>query len=332
MTPLRIFFLVISLSALVACASAPTTAPIPTPNRPPVIRIELGDDIDVSDLPRHMAVESLRELGYQVELLDFKDNALSAQALVQGDLDVGYLGGAIAWAAVQQGAKIATVLDGSSSLVVLATLSAIETCQDLAGKRIAVPSLTSNRAILTRKYIEKNCPTAQIEPIVISSQNNMLAAMTSGQIEGATIESSIVDDYRNQGKSDIHILVRFADEFPGIGGAGYVVRREFLDMYPQATRDLIRTTLLARRRLQDPDAFAAELVKFLKMEPATAKVEAARYVQQKFWNLNSALSEQVIQNNIDFLTDAGTLKPGLKPSAVADLTFQNAVLDEIGRR
>lgn len=332
MTIVRFVLVLIISSAFVACVSAPTTSSTQTASRPPIIRIELGDDIDVSDLPRHMAVETLREMGYQVELLDFKDNTLSAQALVQGNLDVGYLGGAIAWAAVQQGANIATVLDGSSSLAVLATRSTIETCQDLAGKRIAVPSLTSNRAILTRKYVEKNCPTAQIEPIVISSQNSMLAAMTSGQIDGAAIESSMIDDYRNQGKSDIHILARFADEFPGIGGTGYVVRREFLEMYPQATRDLIRATLLARRKLQDPDAFAAELVKYLKMEPAAAKVEAARYVQQKFWNLNSALSEQVIQNNIDFLTDAGTLKPGLKPSAVADLTFQNAVLDEIGRK
>jgi hypothetical protein len=38
-----------------------------------------------------------------------------------------------------------------------------------------------------------------------------------------------------------------------------------------------------------------------------------------------------LQDTIDFLVDTGAMEPGLKVEDVADLSYLNAVLDEIGR-
>ena len=40
----------------------------------------------------------------------------------------------------------------------------------------------------------------------------------------------------------------------------------------------------------------------------------------------------VLQTNIDFFVESGGLKAGATPNMVADLTYLNAVLDEIGRK
>ena len=41
------------------------------------LRIEVPTDVDITDLPRMMAADTLKEMGYTVEPLDFQDNTLS---------------------------------------------------------------------------------------------------------------------------------------------------------------------------------------------------------------------------------------------------------------
>ncbi len=330
------FFVPALCLAFAACApmsvAMPTTAPantVPATARPAEIRIELPIDPDLADLPRAMAADALREKGYIVHAFEFDDNALSIQALVQGHLDFSHVPSSYSWTAIQKGAPIVTVLDTNSDSGVIVVGPEIQKCSDMDGKSIAVPGLTSNRTLLFYKYIEKNCPGTHVEPVIIQSQASQLMGVTAGQVEIAGVQGSTFRKLQMSGPTDLHVLVSFGKEFPGLGGSQFVTRRDLIEKHPEVVEDLIREVLLARRKLQDPEVFADALVKYLKMEPQEAETMARGFFDQNLWTLDGGLSRERIQANIDFLVESDVLEPGLAPADVVDLAPLNAVLDEI---
>ena len=92
-----------------------------------------------------MAVEAMRELGYTVETIELSDNTQSVQALEQGTLDIGNINNAIAWSAVQQGAKSISIMDDRTDLPILLARPEIKKCADLDGKQVGVSALASGR-------------------------------------------------------------------------------------------------------------------------------------------------------------------------------------------
>jgi ABC-type nitrate/sulfonate/bicarbonate transport system substrate-binding protein len=330
-----LFFAIVAGAVLLAACvpvAMPTVAPTAASTRPAILRIELPVDVDIADLPRVIAADSLRDMGYTVEPLDFQDNTLSVQSLVQGDLDIGYIGAGITWPAVQKGAPIVTILDGTLDSGMVIVPPAIQECSDLDGKKIGVPSLTSNRALLLRKYIRETCPEVEFEPIVISNQTNQLIALSTGQIDGATVQNATFRKFQAAENTDLHPLVSFAQVFPGLGGAQMVTRRALLEQYPETVKDYIRADLMARRSLRDPQVLADALIEYVKMEPAEAKETADIFYNQGLWDLNGGITPERTQAHIEFLLESEIITPGLDPKvAVAD-SFVNEVLGELGRQ
>jgi ABC-type nitrate/sulfonate/bicarbonate transport system substrate-binding protein len=239
---------------------------------------------------------------------------------------------AYSWTAIQKGAPIVTVLDANQDSGVIVVGPEIQQCSDLDGKKVAVPGLTSNRTLLFFKYIDENCPGADVEPIVIQSQTNQLMGVQTRQVEIALVQGSTFRKLQMSGPTDLHLLASFGKEFPGLGGSLYITRRDLVEQHPDVVRDLIRETLLARRSLQDPKVFADALVKYLKMDPSDAANMANSFYDQGLWNLNGGLNSANIKANLEFLLESDLLDPGLEPEDVVDASLLNSVLDEIGRR
>lgn len=328
------------------CSAAPAS-PTPAPTAPSAradatptatlarlqtIRMEMPLEPDISDLPRLMMRDALKEEGYTVETTDFDDNTVAVQAMTQGSLDLAFLPISTAWAAIQEGAKIVTVLDSAGDTRMLVTTSDIKKCSDLNGKQVAVPNMTGTQTLLLQAYIKKNCPEAAIEMLVISGTGNRLAALVANQLNGALLDLSNILQMERQGITNLNVLFVYSVEFPGRLGAAQVIRTEIIEKYPETVKDIIRATLAARRSIQDKTVLTEMLVKHIKMEPAEAERASQVYLDQKIWDVNGGLSEAVLQNNIDVLYEAGGLKTRLKPSQVANVEPLNAVLDEIGRK
>lgn len=327
------FFLVLVLLGVTVSACSSVVVPTRTATgRPEVLRIELADQPEITEIPRMLAVESLRAMGYTVETKAFNDNAVSAQSLAQGDLDVGNLSVSVAWSAIEKGAKIVTILDDTADTRVLIAKRDIQKCADLNGKGVAVTSLTSTQTFMVYRYLEKNCPGTKIEPLVIPGSSARLAGLLTGQLDAASINLENLLKLQAQPNSGLHELVAFAVEFPTLRGASQVVRRDLLEKYPETAKDIIRANLLARRKIQEPDVLSDLFVKYLQMEPAEAQATAQVFLEHKVWDVNGGFTPENLQTSLDFFVAAGAIQPGLKTSDVADLSYLNAVLDEIGRK
>jgi ABC-type nitrate/sulfonate/bicarbonate transport system substrate-binding protein len=134
-----------------------------------------------------------------------------------------------------------------------------------------------------------------------------------------------------EGDGRFHALVYFNEAFPGITANSQFARREMADKYPDMVKDLIRAVLNARRRLQEPQVLAEEIEKRFELEPVLARASADIYLEHELWDVNGRYTYELVQRNIEFLESTGTLEPGLKAEDIADLSFLNEVLDEIGR-
>ncbi|HZQ07751.1 MAG TPA: ABC transporter substrate-binding protein [Anaerolineae bacterium] len=318
---------------LTPIAPAPTAAPAATfAAKPKVLHIEIPEDADLTDLPRLMAADTLKEQGYTIEPVSFADTALTIAALQQGALDITNLSNVLSWTAMQQGLLAVALMDDAAELRLVAVTPNIKQCSDLNGKSVAMNSLSGTPFAMLNVYIERHCPGTKPNLLVVQSANARLAALKTNKLDAAVVDLVAFSQPAAPGETPLHQLMSFHEEYPNVKTIGTYTRRDFAKQYPETVKDYIRAILQARRKIQDPQVFADELVKRFKMEPTHARQTADLYLQKKIWDLNGGYTPEVIQETIDFFVKIGALKPGLQAKDISDLSYLNAVLDEIGRK
>ena len=233
---------------------------------------------------------------------------------------------------MQNGAKIATILDSNIESRLLVTTPNIHTCADLDGKRVGIQSTKSTQTLLFIRYVEKNCPTIKPETIVLANESTRLVALVAGELDATTVNFAVIREFQRKDKTDIRTLVDFSQEFPKLRYASQVTRRDILEKYPETVKDFVRASLLARRKLQEPQFLREQIIKYLKQSPADAQDAAALILARPVWDLNGGWTPEGLQNTLDFYVESKVLEPGLTLNQIADLTPLNAVLGEIGRK
>lgn len=287
---------------------------------------------DVSDVPRLMARDALRQAGYTVLSTAYRDNVIAIQALVEGQVDIALLSLPAVLAAIQQGAGIAIIMGGGSHTRCLVTAPDITTCADLHNRQVSVPNLVSSQTLALHRYISNRCPGTRVEPVVISGAGNRLAALLARRTDGAILDlMTLLEAQRADGPA-FNVLSEFGAEFPGLGGAAMVASRAFLDSHSDAARDLVRECLLATREIQDPAVLKTQILKHLDLAPERASRAAAAYLDQRVWNVNGGLQDGFMQRNIEFCVEMGVIKPGMTAAAVEDRRYLDAALADLGRR
>jgi ABC-type nitrate/sulfonate/bicarbonate transport system substrate-binding protein len=129
------------------------------------------------------------------------------------------------------------------------------------------------------------------------------------------------------------VLVAYAEALPEFQFVLFNVNPAWAQANPEIVKDFIRAQILARRQvLDDPAVLRQALVDLLEFEAPVAQTMADAFLSANTWDANGGFTVERIQLTLDLLIDAGTLDEGLTVEQVADLSYLNAVLDEIGRR
>jgi ABC-type nitrate/sulfonate/bicarbonate transport system substrate-binding protein len=130
-----------------------------------------------------------------------------------------------------------------------------------------------------------------------------------------------------------HLLTNFAKDVPKLKTTAVYVNGDFAAQHPEVVKDYIKAILTVHRQIKEnPDLLIEEASKWLAIDPAVLPMIVEAYFAVNAWDVNGGLDEEAVQYSLDFFTGAGTLEPGLTVEKVADLSFLNAVLDEIGRK
>jgi NitT/TauT family transport system substrate-binding protein len=332
--------LVLLGAAVAACSVQMPIAPPPAtatatalPRKSGTLRFSLTGNLKVLDVPRLMALDSLKEQGYTVEQTNLASSDLIPISLVRGDIEFGSSDTSVMWSAIAKSADLRTVVGRTNTTFYLVTKQELQTCGDLNGRPIAFNSSTSVGSLMFQSYIKQNCPGITPQILLINDSNNRMASLQTGNTDGAWLELDAWLQLQRQAPGKFHILVDFAKEFPKFQYSAFAVRRTWAEQNPETIKDFIRALLIAQRRIiGNPQLLSDQIVKYLSLGPADAQAAADAYLKLGVWDANGGLTSGSIQYMIEFLASTNSLPAGVKANDVTDLSYLNAVLDEMGRK
>jgi ABC-type nitrate/sulfonate/bicarbonate transport system substrate-binding protein len=306
--------------------------PTDTPASLGVLNMEGQDSNSLASMPYALALDDLAAQGYTVNATVYDDLSLAVIAQAQGDLDVATPGLLAAWSAVAQGAEVVTVLERSTNNWILLARQDLKTCADLQGRPVAVLGTGAVTTAMLHTYMEQNCPGVAADELIVPSTPSRRAALLSGEADAALVLLDDVLRFETDAPGQFHVLISFGDEMPQLTVSGFTVPRRMLTERRAAVKDVIRAMLLERRKYQDPQLLADQLVDYLGVDEETARANAELYLAHGIWDVNGALNRDMVETNLNFLKQAAGLDASLQPEDVADWSVLNEVLDEIGRQ
>lgn len=318
--------------AAVATACAGSEGTPAASNVPLRIRVVDGVNMDVRDVPLLMAFDDLEARGYDVQPIYIAGNTLLADTLARGDAEIGIINNQTAWSAIANGADIRTVSEFTTYTGVVAAPTRITSCRELHGRPVGVPVITGFAPLLFNRYLRTECPGVEPEILVIAESASRTASILSGRLDASMVPGEELLKLQSEAPGRYHALAVASRRFPHIRVDGLQVRRAWAERHPDAVRALLAAQLQAHRLIRSaPDVLYAEAQKRLRLDPTTARTIGAAHLANGIWAPDGGLTPANVQATIDFLVESDALPPGLTPSDVADLSYLDAVLGEIGR-
>jgi ABC-type nitrate/sulfonate/bicarbonate transport system substrate-binding protein len=289
--------------------------------------------VDVRDVPTLMALDALETQGYTIEKTGVISSSIIADALARGDADIGSLDNQTMWTAIVKGANVRTIAQRIGSTNIIVSKKEINTCRELDGKSVALQSTKGLYPSLFETFVRQNCPGIKPQVVVITENAGRVAALLAGQIDATFLQSEQLLEVERQAPGRFHVLIPIYTEFSNIQVNGLHAWRDWMEKNPELVKDFLRALLAANRRVYaEPQVLYTEAVRRLGRDPAIAKEVGDTYLAVKLWDVNGGLTKENVQYTIDFLTNIDALPAGLKTEDVADLSYLNAVLEEIGRK
>lgn len=292
--------------------------------------------IGVGSMSLLAAIDDLREQGYEIETPEIAESELVTEGVAQGEFQFGSGANNSTLAAIAQGASIRWIVDRVLNEWQVYSREGIEGCEAVVGSRVAIHSPGSVSGAMLRDWINNNCPedvAASYEPLIIEGSQNRLAALLADQIDTSPVEFGDALILENEG--GFTRVVSFAEDLPGLHPTSVYGNADWMAENPGAVEALIRALLEQNRRINSEDGYLMELyTEYLPEEAAGENAEAIvqAYVDAGLFPDDGGLDDEAVQYTIDFFGPDGTgdIEDVLSPDQVADLSYLEAVLDELG--
>jgi NitT/TauT family transport system substrate-binding protein len=248
------------------------------------------------------------EEGLSVTTQPLATGAAAIAQLINGQLTVALGGISGTVTAVSQGIPIVFISGGSTdseSGPQYATLvkadSGIDRFKDLAGKKVALNSVSCCWDFWTREAVEKDGgdqSTLQMVQLPFAAQ---VDALTSGQVDAITTQQPFVTQAEMAGYKNLGNPAAIAYDDPENGNTNFFAAQQFIDSHPDFvdrwTRALQKSADYANAH---PDEVRASIVSVVQTDPALV---AAAPVP----NYTATLNPATIEKEAGFLVKYGVL-------------------------
>jgi ABC-type nitrate/sulfonate/bicarbonate transport system substrate-binding protein len=286
----------------------------------------------VSTVALLSAVRKLNEEGWNIATPELSAGELQLQGVASGQFQVSSGNGPNVLALAQQGLPVKAVMSRIKNEWTLYAKSAIESCEDLDGVKLAIHSEGSPATFMVRDYIAKECPGTEPQYIILPGSENRFAALLADEIDASPIELSDAIQLEAQGGDRFRRLASFAEELPNLTLTPTYANTEWAAQNPNTLTLLLAKVLEQHRAFNaDPAYFKEEIIKTLEgvnEETIDATVDA--YVDLEMYDPNGGLTPEQQQFSIDFVENAGGIEPGLTPEQAFDRTYLDRALEQLG--
>lgn len=298
---------------------------------PRVLRVGDSGDYDFGDLALVEAHARLTAQGYDVRVTPLATGEMAAAALARGDVDISNGAYPTFWRAIAKGGRLVTVMEHTGNLHRLVATHTIQTCADLDGQVVAMHTESASSTALARVFFSEDCPGATPRVVMIPASENRAASLMSGVVAAAVLEVSDLDHLQQLAPGRFHVLCDFAARWPFLGTTGIYVSEALARDHADEVRDYVRARVLANRDLvRDRARLLADAARVL----GTARLwtdDAEAYTTLGLWDANGGFMRGPIAQTLAFYRQHGTPLTDLTVDRVADFSFLDDVLREVGR-
>ncbi|WFP63751.1 MULTISPECIES: taurine ABC transporter substrate-binding protein [unclassified Mesorhizobium] len=206
----------------------------------------------------------------------FDSGADVIAAIASGSVDIGYVGSSPLAAAASRELPIETIfvvgLIGPSEALVARNGAGIEKVADLAGKKVAVPFVSTTHYSLLAALKHEGVDAKAVE-ILNLRPPEIAAAFARGDIDAAYVWDPALGQIKTSGK-----VVLDSSQVAAWGAPtfdAWIVRADFADKHPEAVRDFVKVTGEAYAQyLAKPEAWSVSSPEAGKIAKITgAKLE-----------------------------------------------------------
>lgn len=310
------------VTVIVACAQ---------PSAGPEIRVGYAGVLDVGDISAEIAHADLESAGYVVREQAFATIETLVDALARGDVDVGTGAARAFWAASAKGAELRTVMEHVGNVHRLVSQGNPPNCAAaIDRRRLALQSEGAAGTALARAYMAIHCPDVHPEILMVPGSPNRLAAALSGAVDATVLQLSDVARLMRLAPGRFSVTADFSREWPGLMVTGVHVNARFAREQPALVRAYVKARVLANRRTIADRAEALRHAHLILGDSEDWSGQIDDYVLMPAWHAQGGLTRAGVEETLRFLTERSGLDPTLTTARIADLSFLESVLGELG--
>jgi taurine transport system substrate-binding protein len=181
--------------------------------------------------------------GWKINWKKFDSGADVITAVASGDIQVGYVGSSPLAAAASRELPIETILVaaqiGQAEALVVRNGSGIKTAQDLVGKKIAVPFVSTTHYSLLAALKHWGIPASKVQILNLRPQE-ITAAWQRGDIDAAYVWDPALGKVKESGK----ILTNSAEvaKWGAPTFDAWIVRKDFAQKHPDFVTAFVKVT------------------------------------------------------------------------------------------
>ncbi len=303
-------------------------------------KIKLGSSLSppsLDSISPYVAIEKgfFKKYGLDVEVVEFRGDAVHVKALLSGDIDLSINMGAtegIVSASKKAPIKLWVVANPITPYHFIARKEAGTTLQALVGKSIAVSGIGAISYHIPRIVLERSgIDPEKMKYVAVGSPADRFKAMVAGKVDATIVtntEAAKLGSY-----PEIIALVNVAKVVPEIPYEFGMAKEEYLQKNADTVQKLTKAIIETNRWIAANKAGTVEVArKILPEEPADVLTRAYDMADPRLWGVNGDLTEASYNYTVEFLKKVGYLETPVPYKQFFDRRFVDQALKDLGGR
>jgi NitT/TauT family transport system substrate-binding protein len=303
-------------------------------------KIKLGSSLSppsLDSISPYVAIEKgfFKKYGLDVEVVEFRGDAVHVKALLSGDIDLSINMGAtegIVSVSKKAPIKLWVVANPITPYHFIARKEAGTTLQALVGKSVAVSGIGAISYHIPRIVLERSgIDPEKLKYVAVGSPADRFKAMVAGKVDATIVtntEAAKLDKF-----PEIIALVNVAKVVPEIPYEFGMAKEEYIQKNADTVQKLTKGIIEANRWIATNKAGAVEVAKKILPEESTDVLgKAYDMADPRLWGVNGDFSEASYTFTVEFLKKVGYLENPVPYKQFFDRRFVDQALKDLGKK
>jgi NitT/TauT family transport system substrate-binding protein len=303
-------------------------------------KIKMGSSLSppsLESITPYVAIEKgfFKKYGLDVEVVEFRGDAIHTKALLSGDIDMSINMGAtegIVGAAKKAPIKLWVVTNPITPYHFVARKEAGTTLAALVGKSVAVSGIGAISYHIPRIVLERSgIDPEKLKYVAVGSPADRFKALIAGKVDATVVTNTEVAKLASY--PEILDLVNVPKVVPEIPYEFGMAKDDYIQKNTDTLYKLAKAIIEANRWIAANKAGTIEVArKILPEESPEVLSKTYDLADPRLWGVNGDISEASYKYTADFLKKVGYLENPVPYNQFFDRRFVDRAVKELGKK